>query len=683
MTSKFLWLALLLPALGGFARAELVSLEIHRREPFAGATSFGEAGPYEKLVGVARFSVDPNHPANRDIVDLDKAPRNAAGKVEFESDVYILAPHDPRRGNGAIFHEVNNRGLKLCLRAFNDGPQLNDPATEADAGDGFLFRRGYTVVWCGWIGELLPGDHKLLLRPPIANENGQPIRGIVRYETTSNVTADSLPLARREGLGSFRPTPRGEKEGVLTWRMRETDPRAVIPRQQWTLERGVIPSAGQSVSGTLAPIRMRVAGGFRPGYLYELVCEAEGPAVQGTGYLAVRDLVSFLRYDESERNPLRGAIRRAHAFGISQSGRFLRNFLYLDLNADERNRKVFDGLLPNVSGGGLGFFNHRFAQASRYNAQHEEHLYPCDRFPFGYADDTDPFSGRTDSIQRRTAARDASLLPKIFHIQNASEYWHRSGSLVHTDARGAKDAPIPENVRIYTIGGTQHGHTHNPVADTDNPPNPANPQPYLKALLDALDAWVRDGTAPPPSVSPRLDRATLVPPDMSHSGFPAIPGVHYPSVIQRPYALDYGPEFESKGIISIEPPRVLGDYVVLVPKSDADGNDLGTLLLPEAAVPLATYTGWNLRGRSVGAEGMLAELMGSMIPFPRTRAERESRGDPRPSIAERYGTFEEYRRRYAAACKELVSKRLMLQEDADRLIGDREKVRALFGALGN
>ncbi|MBI2949925.1 MAG: hypothetical protein HYY23_20015 [Verrucomicrobia bacterium] len=662
------WIALLVCALPGLAQAELASFEIHRREPFADGISFGDAGAYEKIIGVARFAVDPADAANRAIVDLDKAPRNAQGKVEFESDFYILAPRDPRKSNGALFYEVNNRGLKLCLRAFNDGPQSNDPTTPADAGDGFLFRRGYTVVWCGWIGELVPGDGRLLLRPPVATQNGKPIRGIVRYETTANAPAESLPLARREGLGSFSPTERGEKEGVLTWRMRETDPRVMIPREQWSLQRGVLTNAGRSAPGTLAPIRLRVAGGFRPGYLYELVCEAEGPTVQGTGYLAVRDLVSFLRYDAGERNPVRGAIQRAYAFGISQSGRFLRNLLYLDLNSDERNRKVFDGLMPNVSGAGLGFFNHRFAQPSRYNAQHEEHLYPCDLFPFAYGDDTDPFSERTDSIQRRTAARDAKFLPKILHIQNASEYWHRSGSLVHTDARGAADAAIPPNVRIYTIGGAQHGHTHNPVKDADNAPNPINPQPFLKALLDALDAWVQNGPTPPPSVYPRIDQGTLVPPDLKSAGFPAIPGVRYPQVIQRPHALNFGPDFASKGIISIEPPHILGNYVVLVPKSDADGNDLGTLLLPDVSVPLATYTGWNLRGPSVGAEGMLAELMGSMIPFPRTRGEREARGDPRRSIEERYGTSDEYRKRYAAACEKLVSQRFMLREDAERLM---------------
>ena len=324
-------LALLFLA-GGPAHAELRSLEIYRREAFAGGAAFGDTGPYEKLAGVARFALDPKHPRNRDIVDLSLAPRNAAGLVEFEADVYILAPKDPARGNGAIFYDVNNRGNKLALGMFNDRGGNNDPTAEADAGNGFLFRRGYTVVWCGWIGELLPGNNRLLLKAPVATEDGKPIRGVVRYEMVADAPAETQPLSRREGHGSHPPTERGEKEGVLTWRMRETDERVPIPRGQWSLERVAPAKVEKGVQGTLSQVRLRLAGGFRPGYIYELICEAEGPVVQGTGYAATRDLISFLRYDAGKQNPLlradgKPAVARAHGFGVSQSGRFLRNFL--------------------------------------------------------------------------------------------------------------------------------------------------------------------------------------------------------------------------------------------------------------------------------------------------------------------------------------------------------------------
>ena len=675
-------------------QAELVALEVRRREPFAGGTAFGDTGPYEKIVGVARFAVDPAHPRNTLIVDLDHAPRNAQGKVEFAADVFILAPKDPLRGNRALLYDVNNRGNKLALRFFNNAPGGNDPTTADDAGDGFLFRRGYTVVWCGWIGELLPGGGRMLLQAPVATENGKPIRGRVRYEMATDKPAETLPLSRREGHGSYRPTSEGEKQGTLTWRMRETDPRVPIPRDQWRLERQPVPPVKEGVPGTLHPIRLRLAGGFRPGYLYELIAEAEGPIVQGLGFAAVRDLVSFLRYDATDKNPFRAggkpALARAHAFGVSQSGRFLRHFLYQGFNISESGRKVFDGVMPHVAGGGLGFFNHRFAQPTRHNAQHEDHLYPGDMFPFTYGPGKPVFIqepertpvafGSDDGILRRIAAEDPKLLPKVMHTQSAAEYWHRSGSLVHTDTLGVRDADIPPNVRVYAFGGTQHGPAGDPPGrgSADNLLNPADYRPFLRALLDALDAWVHHGTAPPASVYPRIDEGTLVDWHQQKAGFPAIPGVRYPEVIQRPAALDFGSDFATRGVITLEPPRLRGHYVVKVPRSGPDGNDLGTLLVPDVAVPLATYTGWNLRRRDVGAEGMLASLAGSYLPFAKTRSERRAIGDPRPSIEERYGTFGEYRRRYAAACNDLVKGRYLLQEDADRLLARRDKVRGLF-----
>lgn len=670
------------------ARAEIVKLDIHHREPYAGGQTFGETGAYEVIIGVARFAVDPGHPRNRGIVDLGLAPRNTEGKVEFESDVYMLAPKDPAKGNGAILYDVHNRGNKLALRFFNDAPGNNRPTDAASAGNGFLFRQGYTVVWCGWNGELLPGDNRLLLRVPVATEGGKPIRGIVRYEMSTEAPAESMPLSRREGHGSYPPTEKGEREGVLTWRMREADPRVPIPREQWSVERIPIPKVEEGVPGTLGQIRLKIAGGFRPGYLYELVCECEGPIVQGLGYATVRDLISFLRNDATAANPFRTAngtpaLTRAHGFGVSQSGRFLRNFLYLGFNADEADRKVFDGLMPHVAGGGLGFFNHRFAQPTRFNGQHEEHLYPIDIFPFTYSDATDPLTGRTDGIQR-SAGREPKFLPKVMHTQGTGEYWNRSGSLVHTNPLGTKDEEIPDNVRIYTFGGTQHGPASDPPGRgfAENLLNPADYRPFLRALVESLDAWARDDAAPPKSVYPRIADGTLVPWQQESTGFPAIPGIRYPEVIQAPSVLDFGPDFPSKGIITIEPPRVGKRYVVLVPKSGPDGNELGTLLVPNVAVPLATYTGWNLRRRDVGAEGMLALLMGSFIPLPATKAERSANGDPRESIEERYGNFAAYRQQFAAACEHLQRHGYLLKEDHERLLKSAERDRAAFPAQG-
>lgn len=663
-------------------RAELVSLDIRERQPFANGISFGDSGAYEKITGVARFAIDPKHPCNKAIIDLDRAPRNADGKVEFETDFVILAPKDPSKGNGALFYDVNNRGNKLALRFFNYAAGGNDLDKPNSEGDGFLMRRGYTVVWCGWIGEMLPGDHRLLLHAPIATDAGRPIRGIVRYEMSTDKPADSLPLSRREGHGSYSPTEEGEAKAVLTRRMRETDPRVEIPRGQWSLQRQPLLASKDGVPATLRQVRLKLAGGFRPGYLYELICEAEGPLVQGCGYAAVRDLISFLRYDASNRNPFvaagKPACHRALGFGVSQSGRFLRNFTYLGFNADETQRIVFDGLMPHVAGGGLGFFNHRFAQPTRFAGQHEDHTYPVDYFPFAYGPAVDPFTKKTDSILSRYP--DGQLAPKIIHTQSAAEYWHRSGSLVHTDPLGTKDALLPKNVRVFAFGGTQHGPAADPPSRgiADNLTNPGDYRPYLRGLLDALDSWVKDGTEPPASVYPRIDQGTLVHWSQKSTGFPALPGVRYPQVIQQPACLDFGPRFAEEGIITVEPPRIVGKYVVLVPRSGPDGNDLGTLLPPEVAVPLATYTGWNLRRRDAGADAMLANLLGSYIPFPRTKAQRLAIGDLRPSLEERYGSFDRYQKQFIDLCNKRIRERYLLTEDAKRLIAAREKYRSWF-----
>lgn len=670
----------------GEARAELTSLEIHRHEPFAGGQSFGDVGPYDVLVGVARFAVDPDHPRNADVVDLKLAPRNADGKVEFASDVYLLAPRNLSKANGAILYDVNNRGHKLALRFFNHTTAHDLPTTAEHAGDGFLMRHGFIVVWSGWIAEVLPGAGRMLMEAPIALEDGKPLRGVVRYEMMTDAPTDSMPLARREGHGSYNPTERGESEGMLTYRMRPDDERVVIPREQWSLSRTPNESVAIGLPGKMQQVRLHVSGGFRPGWLYELVCEAEGSVVQGLGYAAVRDLLSFLRYDATDKNPLRGAtgghsiITRVHGFGVSQSGRFLRNFTYLNFNADEQNRKVFDGVIPHVAGAGLGFFNHRFAQPTRHNGEHIDNAFPIDYFPFAYGDDRDPHTGAVDGIVRRYAGDEAKFLPKIMHAQGTGEYWNRAGSLVHTDPLGTRDADIPTDVRIYTFGGCQHSATSYPLSrgTGDNLLNPADYNPFLRRLLLALDAWVADGAEPPPSVYPRIDRGDLVDWRREAVGFPGLPGVRYPSVIHTPRRFDYGPDFRSKGIITREPPIPMESYVVRVPRVDGDGNERGTLLPVEVAVPTATFTGWNLRRAEVGAEMQLVNLMGSYIPFSKTKAERLKSGDPRPSIEERYGTFAEYRRRVAQKADEYVRTGYLLPEDAERLVKLTERERELF-----
>ncbi|HND50996.1 MAG TPA: alpha/beta hydrolase domain-containing protein [Pirellulaceae bacterium] len=699
------WLLVLVGAAA--ARAEVTKLEIRSRTPYADGRKFGEVGAYETLRGKAYFAVDPQVAANRTVIDLELAPRNAAGKVEFSTDVEILAPVEPKRGRGALLYDVNNRGNKLALGQFNSG------------ADEFLMRQGFVVVWSGWIAETAPGGGRLRLSAPVATEGGRPITGVVRAEVVVDAPADRANLGQWANQGSYEPTERGESEAVLTWRLRESDARAVIPRSQWKFEKRIAEADGER--GQLPLIDLVVAGGLKPGYIYEVVYEAQGPIVQGLGLAGIRDLVSFLKYDSSINNPLsvgsgtnatdrnksdakdgvkdgakdgakagaasdadratrRSTIKHAYGFGVSQSGRCLRMFLYDGFNVDERGRAVFDGLMPHVAGAGLGFFNHRFASPTRHNAQHDNHLYPADMFPFTYGDEHDPLTGRDDGILRRSRA--AGVVPKVMHTQSSSEYWHRSGSLVHTDPLGKRDAELPAEVRVYCFGGTQHGPGSGvPGTSPGNGQligNPADYRPLIRALLVALDAWVREGTEPPASVYPRIADGTLVDWRESASGWRGLPGVRYPDVIQRPELLDRGSDFLTLRRTTIEPPQRRGEYVVRVPGYADDNRERGSLDLPCVAVPVATFTSWNLRSRSIGAENELLSLAGGYIPLARTADQRAKTGDPRPALLERYRDFDDYLAQHRRYTEQLIQRRYLLSEELPSLQSLAEKNRKLF-----
>jgi hypothetical protein len=402
------------------------------------------------------------------------------------------------------------------------------------------------------------------------------------------------------------------------------------------------------------------------------------------GLAGIRDLVACLKYETGEINPLRTAvgkpaITRALGFGTSQSGRCLRQFLYDGFNADEKGRQAFDGLMPHVAGGGLGSFNHRFASPTRTNGQHEEHTFPADYFPFTYGDERDPFTHQEDGILHRS--QKLGVVPKVMHTQSSSEYWHRSGSLVHTDPLGQRDAVLPPEVRCYTFGGTQHGPGSGlPGAKGGGqlPSNPADYRPFMRALVLALDAWVSKGQLPPPSVIPRIDNRTLVGWQQDQSGWPGIPGITYPLVIQQPAFLDRGPEWPTRRIATIEPPLVKESYVVRVPAIGPDGNERGTLNLPAISIPVATYTSWNLRDESIGAAGELLGLQGSYLPFAKTRSDRERTSDPRPALLERYRDFADYQAQSMAAAEKLLRARYLVEEDLPRLKALTEKQRSLF-----
>src|SRR3954471_5380681 len=635
------------------AEARVVRLRIERREPVLNGRAFGAAGPYEKLVGKVDFALDPNLPRNSGIVDLKLAPRNARGEVEASADFSMLKPVDARRGNARLFYEVGNRGGKSMLATFQKAAGSPDPVSEAEFGDGALMRDGFTLLWMGWQWDVPERPGTMRMEMPVATENGRRITGLVRGNFILNERAETASVADR-GHKAYAVLDANSAENVMTVRDDPAGKGQIVPRSRW---RFVDP-------GTVA-----VDGGFEAGRIYDVVYRAADPRVLGIGLSGARDLVSFLKYDTSPDNPSAG-LRYAIGWGVSQSGRYLRHFLYEGFNADEQGRRVFDGVFDQVGGAGRGSFNHRFGQASRDALQFFNILFPVDLFPFTDGPSTDPESGITDSLLAR--AERTNTVPKLFHLLTNSEYFNRAGSLVHTDPTGTKDAELPSNTRVYMIASAPHGPGPFPPASNRGGGmvgraalNPLNYSPIVRALFRALDRWVVEDAVPPVGADPRIADGTLARPDAA--GWPAVPGFALPQQPLRAFHLNFGADW-AKGIVSVEPPEVGKPFAVSVPAVDADGNVRAGIRLPDIAVPLATHAGWNYRDAAIGAPERLAGEIGSYIPFARTKAERERARDPRLSIEERYRNRDEYVGKSAAVALELVQKRYLLEQDVADLL---------------
>jgi hypothetical protein len=637
------------------AQAGVTRMEIISRADLLNGKDFGLAGAYEKIVAKVYFAVDPNNPHNKIIVDLDKAQRNEQGLVEFSADLFMLRPKDLNRGNGAALFEIPNRGGKAMVRFFNHGRGGGDFTTEAEMGDGFLMRRGFTLVWLGWQFDTPDSDQVLRLYAPVATDNGKPITGWVRSDFVFNTKVFDAPLGHRgqKAQPALEPDNVGYK---LTVRDSALGERRLISRGEWRFARFV---DGQAVPD---PTRIYLKSGFEPGKIYEIVYRTQNPTVVGLGLAAVRDLASYFKY---ERNNV-ASVKRALGFGISQSGRYLRHFVYQGFNADEKDRQVFDAVNPHVAGGGHGSFNHRFAEASRDASQFSTFFYPTDIFPFTDLEQTDPETGDKDGILTRAIKE--KVAPKIFYTFSSYEYWGRAASLIHTSVDGKTDATLPDNTRIYYFVGGQHGPGQFPP-NKNQTQNLTSPNDYswsMRALLVALDAWAKDGTAPPPSRYAKIADGALVNPQAIN--FPKIPGINFPRTIHEAWRVDYGPEFKTKGIIANEPPRIGKPFPVMAPQVDQDGIDLGGVRMPEVAAPLATYTGWNPRDPQTGAPDQLVDFAGSYIPFAKTKAERERAGDPRLSIEERYASRAHYLGVVAEAGLKLVKDGYLLAEDLPALV---------------
>ncbi|MEE2636769.1 MAG: alpha/beta hydrolase domain-containing protein [Acidobacteriota bacterium] len=637
------------------ADAELVRFEILRIEsPTFEGVSFGSSGLYEKIVARAFLEVDPHDRRNTDIIDLGLTPTNASGRVEFVTDVMILKPIDLDISNHRMLYGVVNRGRKLSLGLLNDAPRVNDPTTATDTGNGYVMRQGYTLVWSGWQADVTPGEARMRVDVPTVNGVTGSNQDEFIFEHNDNPTVVTL---------SYPAASLNPDLATLTVRQHERDPRVTPADLSFEFIDGNETDAG---SNGATRVRIHRPTGFDAGAIYELTYPARDPLVMGLGFAATRDVVAFLRRETTDStgrpNPLAPngapAIAHAYALGISQSGRFLRDLVYQGFNEDEDGQLVFDGVIPHVAGSRKTFVNTRWAQPGRYSREHETHLTPGDQFPFTYGVLTDPLTGLEGGILAR--CQQTETCPKVMHTDTSTELWQARSSLVVTDTAGA-DIELPSNVRAYLLGSAPHGGAIDGVArmtpTCQHLRNPVHAGPTMRALLHALDQWQSHDVAPPDTRYPSRAAGTLVLPDRDHTNFPAIPGLGYTGRHNGIRVTDYGQE----------PPAESAAYPVYVSRIDADGNDVAGIRLPAVQAPLGTYLGWNQR-RTGHAEGALCSTTGSFIPFAKTRAERQTAGDARLSLEERYPSRHAYTERVHDAVTQLRDERLLLTEDADQIL---------------
>ena len=624
--------------LAGPSAAKVVKFEIVRVEsPAFEGRSFGAVGTYDRIIARATIAVSSDDSHNKIIVDLDRAPRNPQGLVEAMADVEILRPTIAASGNRHLFYEALNRGNKLGIALFNDHPVVaNDPVKAADAGNGFLMKRGYTIVWSGWQGDVVPGGGRMTFSPPIVPGVTGPAREDFIFDHMDNPAGATL---------SYPAADLDPAQAKISVRQLEADPRAT-------------PAGLEAKFDGPTKISIKRPEGFDAGAIYEFIYTARDPKVMGLGFAATRDIVSFLRNEATDAagtaNPLAGRIDRAIGFGVSQSGRYLHDYLYLGFNADEAGRTVFDGLMPHVSGGKKTFTNYRFSQPGRSPYQHADMLYPGADFPFTYPVITDMLTGKSDGFLARCLA--AGNCPKIIKTDSEIEFYQQRASLVVTDTHG-NALDMPDNIRLFLLSNLQHfamAYAKSEMVKTCAfPTNPLNAGPPARALLVALDGWISNGTLPPASRYPSRGDGTLVLPAIDDVGFPRLPGFAYTSRLARPTVI------KSEEM----PPTKGAAYPVFVPKTDADGRDIAGLRLPTLEAPAATHTGWNLRKAGFG-EGELCDNNGAMISFAATREERLKNNDPRLSMAERYPNEGDRAGAIAKAAQQLVQDRLLLEEDA-------------------
>jgi Alpha/beta hydrolase domain len=659
------------------AAAHVKKIVIDKKvSPAFDGVSFGPAGQYETLAGRAFGELDPNDAHNAIITDIKLAPRNANGKVEYVASFYLVKPVDMSKSSHLMWQDVPNRGGRITI----------NPAHRSDGDVGLS---------SGWQGDnsgrTVPANDNDYVTVPIAkNPDGSPITGLVLGRIVNASGPDSRPMIVNANPVPYQPMTLDTTKAVLTTHRAESMDGKItegttIPAGEWAWAKC---SAANPFPGTPDPRQICLKNGFDPKLLYQVVFTSQDDYVLGIGFAAFRDVASFFKYAEKDdagaANPVGGQIRWVISRGQSQSGNFLRAMIHLGFTQDENNRKVYDGAWPIIAGKRVTL-NTRFALPDGAGKLYEAGT----EGPQWWTDWPDTVRGLPAKgiLDRCTASNSC---PKIVEHFGAAEMWGLTLSPSFVGTSADKDIPLPANVRRYYIPSTQHGggqggfNVNPPAAPMCPGPGfgvgmfGANPVPHtetVNALRYHFRNWVMKDTPMPPSVYPTLASHDLVDPTKQATGFPTIPGVprNAPTGFVNPVLdYDWGPDFnyaDGSGVRTKMPPPVKRVIKMKVPRVDADGNELGGVPVVLLEAPLGTYLGWNVVAEGFH-QGKLCNYAGGMVPFARTKAEREAAGDPRLSLEERYKSHDGYVAAVKKAAAKAVAAGFLLQADADKLIAE-------------
>jgi hypothetical protein len=644
------WLLILCGLVSVPARSEVIRVEVVSTKPWLGGRGLGKGGAYELLRGRIYFAIDPASPSSARVADIALAPRNPEGRVEFSSDFVILRPRDPARSRHSVLLEIPNRGVTQANGSFfatapgSTFDLMNLGATSLR--DAFVFEQGFTVAWLGWQFDLPEGA--IRMEAPSAKVSSLVREGIIK--TVAGEHSARLNYCAADA---------NQTDARLIVRDRFDDAGRSVPRSDWAF-------AADACSITYKE-------DFKADRIYEVIYQGANPTLAGLAEPAVRDFVSWLKFGGavSAVRDHPETLERVIGYGYSQSARFLRDFLYRGFNADERGRQAFDGLFVASAGAGRGSFDHRYAKPGVAGNSVLSDLQPVDLFPFTDGVEEDPSTGARDGLLRM--AEESHTVPKIFYTYSSTEYWARAGSLAYTSVDAKQELPLNANSRLYFFPGTPHSHApfppvrQNKTTAFSNFENFASAGWEFRALLLDLDSWAAKGAKPPDSAYPHLG-PDLVPRVQVKA--PRIPGVEFPAWMPRNWRMDFGPDFTAKGVISVEPPKLGAEYPILVPQVNRDGIDVGGVSIPDVAVPLGTFTGWNYRVPVHPNFDYLGGLVGSFMPFAWTAEERKASGDSRLSVAERYAGRDVYLDRVHAAAQKLVSQHLLRGEDVPAIVAE-------------